>query len=224
MRKPTTALHALLASALLLLLSTTAVTATAAGAEAEAEAEAPTPVGACTDGSGVTVVVDLTDLEGELEVGCAAGDPATGRAALTAAGFTATDESSGMICAINAAPDPCPETFAGSYWSYWSAEPSGTWIAQEVGADASDPAPGGFEGWRYNDGASGPGVLPAALGGSDPSPNPSPTPTTVTGTSIGVGAGSSALYLIGVLMVGAALLIGALVAARRRRATSTSSD
>lgn len=219
MRKPTTALHHLLASALLLLASTTAVTVTAAGAEA-----APTPDGACTDGSGVTVVVDLTDLEGELEVGCAAGDPATGRAALTAAGFTASDASSGMICAINASPDPCPETFAGSYWSYWSAEPAGTWIAQQVGADASDPAPGGFEGWRYNDGASGPGVLPAALGSSDPTPVRSPTPTTMTGTSVGVDASSSVLYLIGVAMVGAALLIGALVVARRRRAASNSSD
>lgn len=217
MRKPT-APHHLLASALLLLLSATAVPAAAAGAEADA----PTPVGACTDGSGVTVVVDLTDLEGELEVGCAAGDPATGREALTAAGFTATDASSGMICAINASPDPCPETFAGSYWSYWSAAPTGPWTAQEVGADGSDPAPGGFEGWRYNDGASGPGVLPAELGGSDPSAAPSTT--TMTGTSIGVEASSSALYLIGVVMVGVALLIGALVVARRRRATATGSD
>jgi len=215
-RRPTTALlHALLTAVLVPLSASTAAAGTAG--------QVPTPVGACTDGSGVTVVVDFTDVGGEVEVGCAAGDPATGRQALTNAGFTATDASSGMICAINAAPDPCPETFKGSYWSYWSAEPGAAWTAYQVGADSSDPAPGGIEGWRYNDGTSGPSILPAAIQTATKQPtersaeqptekacqdaDPGPTPATLAG-----------------IAVGALLLVAAVLVARRRRTTSASRD
>lgn len=112
---------------------------------------------ACADG--VTVVVDFTDLGGEVEVGCADGDPATGRDALESAGFTPTDSIPGMICAIDANPDPCPEEFDGSFWAYWTTE-NGEWVSHTAGADGTDPAPGDIEGWRYNDGATGPGLTP----------------------------------------------------------------
>lgn len=118
---------------------------------------------ACTDDDGVTVVVDLSDLGGDLRVGCATGDPASGREALETAGFTTTDSVPGMICAIDNLPDPCPEEFDGRYWAYFSAEADGTWTARTEGADTADPAPGTFEGWRYNDGSAGPGVEPAEL-------------------------------------------------------------
>lgn len=121
---------------------------------------------ACTGPDGVTVVVDLTDLGGDVEVGCADGDPATGREALESAGFVPTDSSPGFICAVEGLPDPCPEEFDGSYWSYWTAEPAGDWVAQTEGADTTDPVPGTFEGWRYNNGSTGPGVAPAALAGT----------------------------------------------------------
>lgn len=114
----------------------------------------------CTDG--VAVVVDLTDVGGEVEVGCAAGDPASGREALEQAGFTPTDSIPGMICAVNSLPDPCPEEFDGSFWSYWSGE-DGQWVAHLEGADTTDPAPGDVEGWRYNDGTTGPGLSPAEV-------------------------------------------------------------
>src|SRR5690349_10703611 len=104
----------------------------------------------CADG--VLVVVDFTDLGGEVETGCAEGDPASGRAALEAAGFTPADSSPGLICTIDGQPDPCPTEFDGSYWAYWQVV-DGEWEASMIGADEADPTPGGIEGWRYNDGS-----------------------------------------------------------------------
>ena len=123
----------------------------------------------CTDTDGVTVVVDFTDLDGDIEVGCAEGDPASGREALESAGFTPEDSQPGMICTIDGQPDPCPEEFDGSYWSYWFAEDD-AWASYQVGADDADPAPGDVEGWRYFDGSAGPQLEPAevAAAAADP--------------------------------------------------------
>jgi hypothetical protein len=118
--------------------------------------------GACTDPGGVTVVVDLTDLGGQVDVGCAE-DAATGAEALVAAGFTDTRDASGLICAIESLPDPCPETFEGSFWSYWYATPDGDWQSYLEGPDTAVPDAGSLEGWRYSDGTSGPTVTPAAV-------------------------------------------------------------
>ncbi|WP_024288139.1 hypothetical protein [Cellulomonas sp. KRMCY2] len=120
------------------------------------------PSGACTDPQGVTVVVDLTDLGGAVEVGCAL-DAATGTEALQAAGFTETRDAASMICAIDGAPDPCPETFEGSFWSYWFAAPDGQWESYLEGSDVAVPVAGHLEGWRYSDGTAGPTVEPAAV-------------------------------------------------------------
>ncbi|QDC26362.1 hypothetical protein FE374_18660 [Georgenia yuyongxinii] len=207
-----------------------------AAAAAPVTASAPpgaTSAGACAAGEGVSVVVDLTDLGGELEVGCATGDPATGREALEAAGFPATDSQPGMICAIAGLPDPCPTEFDGRYWAYWSAEPAGEWTARTEGADTADPAPGTFEGWRYNDGATAPGATPAevvaaagatAQDGAEP-PAPSEvtaaddaTPaeaTTAAGTSDDAGTNRGTVAALAGAVV---LLVVAGVVARRRRA------
>ncbi|MGV8966181.1 MAG: hypothetical protein ACOH2F_07860 [Cellulomonas sp.] len=155
-----TSTAALLQLPLLALLVSIPVS-TAAAAPTTLQGAAPS--GACAGASGVSVVVDLTDLGGDVVVGCATGDPTTGRQALVDAGFAVADAPTGMICTINSAPDPCPVTFEGSYWSYWSAGATSGWTAYAVGADSSDPVPGSFEGWRYNDGSTGPGVEPAAL-------------------------------------------------------------
>ena len=210
MRRTTAGLCCSLLIALLVPISASAASA---GARLAAPAS-----GACSGQSGVTVVVDLTDLGGDVEVGCAHGSPTTGRAALTDAGFRATNDAAGMICAINSAPDPCPTTFAGSYWSYWSAAPGAAWTAYAVGADSSHPAPGSFEGWRYDDGAAGPSLLPAAAQVEKPATaaatatavaentrEASESPTWTTAAGIGVV----------VLLLGAAL-----VAARRHRAAA----
>ena len=172
------------------------------------------PSGAC-HGSGVSVVVDLTDAGGGVLVGCAAGDPATGRQALVDAGFTVADGPTGMICTINATPDPCPKAFTGSYWSYWSAKPGGTWAAYAVGADSSHPAPGGYEGWRYNDGKSGPSVLPATLQAAARS-----AATSAARTAAKPAASDQGLVTIASSAVVVALLAVALLVARRRRTAS----
>lgn len=117
------------------------------------------PEQACVGDEGVTVVVDFTDLGGEVEIGCATGEPENGRDALESAGFTPEDSEPGMICTINNHPDPCPEEFDGNFWSYWSGE-DGEWVMYETGADDAEPAPGDVEGWRYADGSEGPTILP----------------------------------------------------------------
>ncbi|WP_448073933.1 hypothetical protein [Georgenia yuyongxinii] len=190
------------------------------------------PTGACGEGAGVSVVVDLTDLGGELEVGCAPGDPTSGRAALEAAGFPATDSQPGLICAIAGLPDPCPEQFDGSYWAYWSADADGEWTARTEGADTADPVPGTFEGWRYNDGATAPGATPAELvaaasateaGTAEPAapaeatadedtPPADQTAATQDATDEGIGGGT-----VAALGGAVALLVVAGAVARRRR-------
>jgi len=147
-----------LPAAVALLVLTTALLA---WGDAPARAQgSPHGIG-CGTTEGVTVVVDFTDLGGSIEVGCAEGDPASGREALESAGFTPTDSNSGMICAINAQPESCPAESTGPSWSYWHGE-DGEWTSYEVDADKVDPALGGVEGWRYSDGSAGPGLAPAA--------------------------------------------------------------
>ena len=144
-----------------------ALAGTAAPAAAAAE-------GPCTDADGVTVVVDFTDLGGEVEVGCAT-DPATGTEALQAAGFVDTRDDSGLICAIDAQPDPCPAEFTGSYWSYWHAEQGGEWETYMEGSDTAVPAAGAVEGWRYSDGTAGPTAMTATSTGATESAAPTET-------------------------------------------------
>lgn len=135
-------------------LGAVALLTTASGASAQ------TTQAGCADGE-VVVVVDFTDLGGDVEIGCSS-EAASGTEALRAAGFTDSRDASGLICAIDALPDPCPATFTGSYWSYWYAE-GGAWQTWMEGSDTAVPAAGGVEGWRYNDGSAGPDVDPAAL-------------------------------------------------------------
>ncbi|UFU07708.1 hypothetical protein [Ruania halotolerans] len=197
------------------------LTASLAGAfSAPAVAETMPVTDACEGAEGVTVVVDFTDLGGEIETGCAEGDPANGREALEAAGFTPADSQPGMICTINSLPDPCPEEFDGNYWSYWNAESGGEWTSYQVGADESDPAPGTFEGWRYFDGSEAPGATPEELadqtateenGEGSAATDDAPE----EGANDDDGAGPLVPILIGVAAV---VLIGAIVLVLRRRA------
>lgn len=129
-------------------------------APAAGAVEGPDLSDACTDPDAVTVVVDSTDLGGGVEVRCAT-SAATGADALATAGFEATSDASGLICAIASLPDPCPATFTGSYWSYWFATGDGEWQMYLEGADTAVPQPGNLEGWRYGDGTAGPTVSPA---------------------------------------------------------------
>lgn len=182
-----------------------------------ATADLPAAPGACAAGTGVTVVVDFTDLGGSIETGCAIGDPATGRTALSSAGFSAVDGTPGLICAIDAQPDPCPTTFNGDYWSYWHAKPGAEWASYQVGADSSKPDRGEVEGWRYSNGAVGPGIT-AAVAASTIAPVQSHPPVqeqktagAVDGTLIVSAAAAGALVLV---------IVAAIVLRTRRRAAS----
>ncbi|MCV2394639.1 hypothetical protein OEB99_10000 [Actinotalea sp. M2MS4P-6] len=140
-------------------------------------ASAAEDVTTCPDG--VAVVVDATELDGDVSVGCADDSPATGTDALHQAGFTDTRDGSGLICAIDALPDPCPATFEGSYWSYWYVA-DGEWVSYMEGSDTA--VPGVADGWRWGDGSTPPDVAPAdlvATSTDDPSASPSASASAV---------------------------------------------
>jgi hypothetical protein len=140
---------------------------------------APVQAAACSGTSGVTVVVDFGSLGG-IQVGCAAGNPSSGLAALHAAGFTTTGtQKDGIrfVCRINGAPasDPCVLTPpASAYWSYWHVS-EGAWVYSSDGATTYDPDPGEVEGWAFGSGGR-PGIAaPAAP--APPTTNPPPRTT-----------------------------------------------
>lgn len=162
-RSLTRAARAVALSAVLVLAPAVTAVATASTVPVDLPRAVAAPSGPCADDTGVTVVVDATDLGGQVQIGCATG-AATGTEALLAAGFTETRDPGGFICAISSLPDPCPATFEGSYWAYWSAEPGGEWVMAAEGSDTTAPAPGSVEGWRYNDGSAPPSIAPPVPG------------------------------------------------------------
>jgi hypothetical protein len=138
--RPTTAVRSLIAFAACLALWAAAPSAPATAADR------------C---DGVWVVVDATAAGGGTTTRCASGDPATGLAALEGAGhaYGFVPRVPGMVCTIDARPDPCNGAPTDAYWSYWSAEPGGPWIYNSRGAGTRDPKPGQVEGWAFGAGA-----------------------------------------------------------------------
>ncbi|WP_220450020.1 flagellar hook-length control protein FliK [Kitasatospora xanthocidica] len=110
---------------------------------------------ACGGTTGVTVVVDFTAVGGGIQTGCAPGDPASGLAALTGAGFSYAfhPRYPGFVCTINALPTACTNPTGSAYWSYWHAQHGGPWSYSTLGAGSYDPAPGDVEGWPFGAGA-----------------------------------------------------------------------
>ncbi|WP_285665834.1 hypothetical protein [Actinorhabdospora filicis] len=127
----------------------------------------PAQAAGCTGTSGVTVVVDFTAFGGTVERRCALGDPASGLAALESSGFLITGTQrwgKAFICRIDGLPtaanEPCVNTPpASAYWSYWHAQPGGSWSYSTLGATSYNPAPGSVEGWSFGSGAQ-PTVAP----------------------------------------------------------------
>jgi hypothetical protein len=150
--------------------------------------------GACTDDSGVTVVVDATAFGDGVHVRCASQPVRSGFEALTKAGFTyeGTVRFPGLLCRIDGEPasDPChgpPPPDA--YWAYWHAPRGGSWTYSTSGAGGRVPPPGSVEGWAFGDDAR-PRVAPPA-----PAPTPTTRPATTTstlGSSPAAGGGSAA--------------------------------
>ncbi|MGW6448467.1 hypothetical protein [Lentzea sp. NPDC055074] len=125
---------------------------------------------------GVTVVVDYRGLGGGVQQGCAPGSPASGIAALTAAGFgyTYASRQAGFVCRINGRPgtdaDKCVNASpATAYWSYWHAPAGGAWSYSSQGAATFVPGRGTVEGWAFGAGEQ-PGIAPPAA----PAPPPPP--------------------------------------------------
>jgi hypothetical protein len=127
------------------------------------------PPAAADTCDGVWVVVDARAAGGPLSTRCAPGSPADGLVALQQAGhaYAFVPRIPGMVCTIDARPDPCNGAPVSAYWSYWYAEAGGSWTYATVGAGARTPSPGSVEGWRFGDGSAAPGVAP-------PSNQPSP--------------------------------------------------
>ncbi len=195
-------------------LAALAVTPTASAPLAVATASSASTAGYCPDATGVTVVVDFSDLGDGIVVRCATGPVVagyTGLDALQDAGFTVEGtRQSGLqfACRIQGRPaadeelpvegDPdytesCQRTPpASAYWGYWYANNRGTWRYSSSGASSRDAIRGGFEGWRFSlNHSTGnippPGVAPRRPG-STTTPPPSEPPSSPPTSSSGPGS------------------------------------
>ena len=132
---------------------------------------------ACVGTTGVTVVVDYGSLGGTSS-GCASGDPSTGLDALATSGhaYVFLPRQPGFVCTIDALPNPCNGAPASAYWSYWHAQPGGSWSYASTGAGSYNPQPGSVDGWSFG-GGTAPGSPPPAVT-SAPKPASSPAPRT----------------------------------------------
>ena len=121
----------------------------------------PASAAACSGTTGVTVVVDFGPLGGGVVTRCAPGDPTSGLAALTGAGFTYAflPRVPGFVCQINAKPYPCNGAPSTAYWSYWHAPRKGSWTYSSTGAGSYNPAQNTVEGWVFGAGTK-PSITP----------------------------------------------------------------
>ena len=149
------------AKRLLALVATIAATSVSALSLASNAEAAP-----CGTRAGVTVVVEYGDPLGT-SVGCATGGPATGLEALKSVGhrLTFVPRQPGFVCTIDARPDPCNNGPANAYWSYWHAQPGGSWSYGSIGAGSYAPPSGSAEGWAFGSGKP-PRSRPPVLGTS----------------------------------------------------------
>ncbi len=164
-----------------------------------APASAAGTAGYCKDDTGTTVVVDFTELGGNVVVRCSAkaGSGVTGLAALQAAGFTVEGtqrEGMAFVCRISGRPGPdeelaiegdedytesCEQTPPrAAYWTYWQAKNGGPWAYGDAGATSSTTVAGGFEGWSFslNGSKDAPGATPKRPA-STTTPSPTPKPS-----------------------------------------------
>ena len=111
------------------------------------------------------MVVDFGSLGGGVRVSCAPGDPASGLSALSAAGYgySFVPRQPGLVCQINAKPNPCNGAPTNAYWSYWHANRGGSWSYSTSGAGSYNPRAGTVEGWAFGAGAR-PGGRAAGTG------------------------------------------------------------
>lgn len=133
----------------------------------------------CGSSAGVTIVVEYGE-PASASIGCAYGDPATGLEALTSLGhrFTFVPRQPGFLCTIDNRPDPCNNGPANAYWSYWHAQPGGSWSYGTTGAGSYDPPPGSVDGWAFGDGRPPSSRPPAAVTSGTTAPGSTAADTT----------------------------------------------
>ncbi len=170
---------------------------------------------ACEQARGVTVVVDQGPTGGS-SLGCATGDPATGLDALKKSGhaYTFMPRLPGFVCTIDARPDPCNNGPADAYWSYWHAQPGGSWSYASKGAASHDPEPGSVDGWSF-----GNGKPPSVTVSDSLATMSSPAPASTTSDLPPDGRGGLAGLALGIGLV-VPLSAGAAYLAWRRRHVS----
>jgi hypothetical protein len=176
---------------------------------AAAIATADGTAGYCPDDNGVTVVVDLSALGGDIVVRCAPGPVGSaydGVDALRDAGFTPTGTQRwglAFVCRIQGRPaasesldtdsnsdyhERCVDTPpTDAYWGYWYARNEGEWRYSSAGPKSHQPIEGGFEGWAFSlNHAAGeqpaPGVAPTRPKADPPPTSPPTSPSTSPST------------------------------------------
>ena len=156
------------------------------------------PISGCSTTTGVIVVVNFAPWGGNVERGCAA-DPATGYAALHAAGFTTAGTEDGgpaFVCRVDDEPPPAEQACistppASAYWSFWYANAGqNTWTYSPQGAMSFEPRPGSVDAWTFGGtniaGTEGqPKFAPSAVRATNPGPAhpPATTATSITTTT-----------------------------------------
>jgi hypothetical protein len=144
---------------------------------------APVPAAAATRPC-VGMIVDSRLAGGSLRTACATGDPRSGLAALTAAGFSYAfvPRQPGQVCQIDSFPE-CSRNGSDTYWSYWHrAKGTGRWVYSGEGAATYDPEPGDTEAWVWQEGGKRPppdiafGTLCPQAAAADVEPSDPPLP------------------------------------------------
>ena len=142
----------------------------------------------CTDGAGVSLVVDFGSLGGGVNLRCAGTNNNNGYDVFNHANVSyETVSGKDFVCRIAGKPNDanCSTYPAGDYyWSYWWAKPGQDWQYASRGAGAHKPSPGAYEGWSFvsSDTATPPRYPPP----------PAPTTTTSVASPPSSSAGSPA--------------------------------
>src|SRR5262249_14126385 len=123
----------------------------------------------CGANSGVTVVVDFTHWNSDVQRACAPGTPSNALVALHDAGFTTAGTAqfgAAFACRTDALPSFAEQTCAATppgnaFWAlYFAQSTDADWTLSALGATSSHPQPGAIEAWAFGAGAK-PSVTPA---------------------------------------------------------------
>jgi hypothetical protein len=148
------------------------------------------PVSACSEQSGVIVIVDFSAFGGDIERGCDPGQPATALAAMHTAGFATAGTArygDAFVCRIDGRPstkkEACTDTPpASSSWAFYFARPTDrAWTYSAAGVLSHQPPPGSLVAFAFGNHAK-PGVLPSGATVTTTTTTTAPRRTTVPAT------------------------------------------